>query len=117
MVDDMSNSYSCREKKRLFKQCGIIRSGDAALCPGVGGEVAYSPVRGHSFPASFILCQSLWMVLRSPLLSPAYVGLHRQTKEFVYRVNRYFLDEKDNLCAGSLATCSLLNYTDVIHAN
>lgn len=28
--------------------------------------------------------------------APAYVRLHSQTKEFVYRVNKYFLDEKAN---------------------
>ena len=31
-----------------------------------------------------------------PDASPSYTVLHSQTKEFVYRVNRYFLQEKAN---------------------
>ena len=92
MVGDVSNCYTCKEKKRLIKTMWHVRSGDVAD-PAflVGGWGDGSPVRcaGH-------LIHPLSVTMEGPQHStdPAYVVLHSQIKEFVYRVNTYFLQEK-----------------------
>ena len=87
MVGDVSNCYTCKEKKRLIKTMWHIRSGDVAT-QHFRGEVGgmSHPVRcavsaGH-------LIHPLSVTMEGPPRSadPAYVVLHSQTKEFVYRV-------------------------------